>query len=361
MNLSDPLSQVSISNPLLRSTRDGFGEALVELGAIDPRVVVVSADLAESTRCLEFSRQFPDRFFEVGVAEQNLAGVAAGLAAEGLIPFIASYAVFSPGRNWEQIRVSICYSGLNVKIVGSHSGLSAGPDGATHQSLEDIALTRVLPGMAVVVPADAIQAKAATWAAAQRPGPVYLRLTRPEMSIIYSANHPFVIGKADVVREGSDVTVIACGLMVQKALEAAQKLQQSNELRVVGYEFGRGGEGKSDPSSSPPLSHNTQHTTHNGIISVEVLNMSTIKPLDVDTLLRSVRKTRRVITIEDHQVIGGLGSAVAEVLGEECPVPMRRLGVRDSFGESGEVEELYRKYHLAVEDIVKVINEVVAL
>lgn len=303
----------------------------MELGAADDRVVVVSADLAESTRCLDFARKFPDRFFEVGVAEQNLAGLAAGLAAEGLIPFIASYAVFSPGRNWEQIRVSICYSGLSVKIVGSHSGLAAGPDGATHQSLEDIALTRVLPGMAVVVPADAIQARAATFAAAAWPGPVYLRLTRPEMPIIYSADHPFTIGKADVLREGSDVTIVACGLMVAKAMETAEILQHGNK------------------------------DNHSPLLSVEVINMSTIKPLDVETLLRSVRKTRRVVTVEDHQIIGGLGGAVAEVLGEECPAPHKRVGVRDTFGESGEMEELYQKYHLAVEDIIKAVSEVTAL
>lgn len=321
-----------------RATRDGFGEALVELGAMDSRVVVVSADLAESTRCLDFARKFPDRFFEVGVAEQNLAGLAAGLAAEGLIPFIASYAVFSPGRNWEQIRVSICYSGLNVKIVASHSGLSAGPDGATHQALEDIALTRVLPGLTVVVPADAAQARAATFAAAAWPVPVYLRLTRPEMPIIYSVDHPFTIGQADVLREGSDVTLVACGLMVQKALEVAEILS--------------GNKWQMNFQSLP------KEFSLIGPISVEVINMSTIKPLDVETLLRSVRKTRRVVTVEDHQIVGGLGSAVAEVLGEQCPVPMKRLGAQDTFGESGEMEELYQKYHMSTGDIMGAIIDV---
>lgn len=315
------------------STRDGFGEALVELGKMDPRVVALSADLAESTRVLEFAHKFPQRFFEVGVAEQNMAGVAAGLAMEGFIPFMTSYAAFSPGRNWDQIRVSICYPKVNVKIVGGHAGITVGPDGATHQALEDIALMRVLPNMTVLVPADATQARFATIAAASWEGPVYIRLTREKTPVFYQQSTPFTIGKADVLREGSDVTIIACGPLVYEALEAAEQLLK------------------------PRLKYGGQIAF--GPISAEVINMHTIKPLDHKTVVESAKKTGRVVTVEEHQVVGGLGSAIAEVLTEHCPVPVRRVGMMDSFGESGEPQELLAKYHMTRDDIVKAVYEVV--
>lgn len=312
-----------------KATRDGYGEALVELGQSDPRVVVLSADLAESTRCLEFARQFPGRFIEVGVAEQNLAGIAAGMAMEGFTPFINSFAAFSPGRNWEQIRVSICYSNANVKIVGSHSGLSVGQDGATHQALEDIALMRVLPNLTVLVPADANQTRSAIFAAAGHPGPVYIRLTREETPVFIDRDAGFKIGKAQVVREGSDITIAACGPMVYEALLAADQLIRPGT------------------NSTSPLSP----------ISAEVINVSTIKPLDTETIVKSAKKTGRVVTVEDHQIAGGLGGAVAEALSALFPVPIKRLGVTDQFGQSGEKAELYRKHHLTVDDIVNAVRE----
>lgn len=310
-----------------KATRDGYGEALVELGEANPEVVVVCADVSESTRSADFAKRFPDRFFEVGVAEQNLVGVAAGLALEGFIPFAASYAVFNPGRNWEQIRISICYSNLHVIVVGSHAGLVTGADGASHQGLEDIALTRVLPNMTVLVPADVRQAKAATLASVDWPGPIYLRLTREKTPVFYHRDAPYKIGEAEVLREGTDVTMVACGPIAYEALLAAEQL------------------------AKPRIKAN--------LISAEVINVHTIKPLDVNTLLRSAKKTGRVVTVEEHQITGGLGSAVAEALSEEYPVPIKRVGMPDSFGESGEPDELLKKYRMAKDDIVKAVLNVV--
>ncbi|MCX6740207.1 MAG: transketolase family protein [Candidatus Parcubacteria bacterium] len=302
----------------MKSCRDGFGKALLELGKKDKKVVVVSADLAESTRCLDFSKEYPSRFFEVGVAEQNMAGVGAGLALEGLTPFICSFAVFSPGRNWEQIRVSICYNKANVKIVSSHAGLNVGEDGATHQALEDIALMRVLPNMTVIAPCDFEETQKAVMAAAKIEGPVYIRFGREKTPII-SGNSKFQIGKANILRQGKNVTIIACGPMVYEALAAADELAKQK-------------------------------------ISAEVINCHTIKPIDKATIIKSAKKTKKVITIEEHQVNGGLGSAVAEVLSQKCPVPMKIIGMLDKFGESGTAKQLLDKYELNASKIIKVIK-----
>lgn len=298
------------------SIRDGFGKALAELGAQNEQVVAVSADLTESTRLNYFREAFPKRFVQVGVAEQNLIGVAAGLALAGKIPFAASFAVFSPGRSWDQVRVSVCYSNLNVKIIGGHAGLTVGPDGATHQALEDIAITRVLPNMTVIVPCDENQTAAATRAIAKHEGPCYLRLSRAKPIKITTPETPFEIGKAQLIKEGTDITLVATGIMVEHALFAAQELQAK----------------------------------HN--ISAEVINMHTIKPLDTKTLLTTTKKTGKVITVEEHQKIGGLGSAVAEFLSQEFPVPMSIIGIEDTFGESGDADDLMTKYKLTVEEIV---------
>lgn len=300
--------------------RDGFGEAILELGKKDKKVVVVSADLAESTRCLEFGKKYQDRFFEVGVAEQNMAGVAAGLALEGLTPFICSFAVFSPGRNWEQIRVSVCYNQANVKIVSSHAGLNVGEDGATHQALEDIALMRVLPNMTVIAPCDFEETKKAVMAAAKMKGPVYIRFGREKCPVITTKQSKFQIGKADILKQGKDVTIIACGPMVAEALKAAEELAKQK-------------------------------------ISAEVINCHTIKSIDKATIIKSAKKTGKVITIEEHQVNGGLGSAVAEVLSQNYPVPMKIIGMPDKFGESGTAKQLLDKYHLNFKEIINVVKK----
>jgi len=298
------------------SIRDGFGKALAELGATNEQIVAVSADLTESTRLNYFQEAFPKRFVQVGVAEQNLIGVSAGLALAGKIPFAASFAVFSPGRSWDQVRVSVCYSNLNVKIIGGHAGLTVGPDGATHQALEDIAITRVLPNITVIVPCDENQTAAATKAIAKHVGPCYLRLSRAKPVKITTLDTPFEIGKAQLLKEGSDITFVATGIMVEHALLAAQELQAK----------------------------------HN--VSVEVINMHTIKPLDTQALLTTAKKTGTVITIEEHQKIGGLGSSVAEFLSQEYPVPMQIIGIQDTFGESGDADDLMEKYGLTVQEIV---------
>ncbi|MDQ5970956.1 MAG: Transketolase [Patescibacteria group bacterium] len=306
----------------LKSTRDGFGEALLSLAKKNKNIVVVSADLAESTRIADFAKKYPERFIEVGVAEQNMMGVAAGLALSGKVAIASSYAAFSPGRTWDQLRISVCYSKANVKIIGSHTGLGAGEDGASHQALEDIAITRCLPNLVVIAPADYNEAKKALAATIEHRGPVYLRLTRQNSPIFTTEKSPFKIGQANVLRKGQDITLIACGPMVYEALEVAKKLASEN-------------------------------------ISVEVINCHTIKPLDKKTILASAKKTKKVLTLEDHQVHGGLGSAVAEMLAENFPVPMKIMGVQDTFGESGKPDELYKKYGLSQEHIIKNIKEII--
>lgn len=297
-------------------TRDGFGLGLVEAGKKNKAVVVVSADLAESTRAHWFAEKFPKRFFEVGVAEQNLALVGAGLAAGGKIPFLASFAVFSPSRNWDHIRTAICYNNVNVKIVGSHSGIITGPDGATHQALEDIAMMRALPNIKVVVPCDAEETRKATFSLAQDKTPAYLRLTRPNTPIMTTKRTPFKLGRAEIFHSGKNITIIACGPLVYEALKAAEELDRKK-------------------------------------ISAEVINCHTIKPLDKKTILRSVRKTGKVITVEDHQITGGLGGVIAELLAEHCPAPIKFIGVKDRFGESGEDAALLKKYGLISNNIIK--------
>jgi transketolase len=305
------------------STRDGFGQGLIEAAQADSRVVGLCADLAESTKMDGFAKQFPDRFIEVGVAEQNLAGLAAGFALAGKIPFAASYACFHPANSWGVIRTSICYSNLNVKLVGGHGGLVTGPDGATHQSLEDVALMRVLPNMTVVIPCDAEEARKATLALATQHGPCYLRTNKQPVATLTTQETPFEIGKAVILQEGSDVSLIACGVMVSEALNAAQELAQKG-------------------------------------ISVRVINMHTIKPLDVESIIGAARETRAIITIEDHQVIGGLGSAVAEVLSQSGQhIPFKIMGVQDQFGESGTAAELLQKHGLTATAIITQVQAMV--
>jgi transketolase len=302
--------------------RKGFGEGLLAAGQNDESIVALCADLTESTQMEAFALAFPERYVEIGVAEQNLVAVGSGLAAVGKKPFVTSYAGFSPGRNWEQIRTTICLNQQNVKIVGSHAGVSVGPDGATHQMLEDIALMRVLPNMTVVVPCDVHEARKATLALANTTTPAYMRLAREKTAVLTTEQSPFEIGKASVLCEGSDVTVIACGPLVYETMLAAKQLAPK--------------------------------------ISVEVLNCHTVKPLDDKTILKSARKTGRVVTVEEAQAAGGLGGAVAELLGQKLPLPLRRVGVQDKFGQSGVVSELWRHYQLDSAAIVSTIKELVS-
>lgn len=296
-------------------TRDGYGEGVFEAGEKDVNVVVLCCDLSESTKSNLFAKKFPERFIEVGIAEQNMAGIASGLALAGKIPFISSYAVFSPGRNWDQIRVSLCYQKANVKVAGAHAGLSVGPDGATHQALEDIAITRVLPEMTVIVPCDVHETRKATLACAQAKGPMYIRFAREKTSVLTTPQSPFSIGKVEIFKEGKDVSLIACGPLLYETLLAAF------ELSKIG-------------------------------IDAQVINCHTIKPLDKNNLLRLVKETRAVVTIEEHQIYGGLRGAIAEFFGENFPVPIRAVGMPDSFGESGEPSELLKKYGMTPEAIV---------
>lgn len=293
--------------------RNGFGTGLVEAGTKDKRIVGLCADLTESTRMEEFATKFPERFIEVGIAEQNLASVASGMAAMGKIPFISSYAAFSPGRNWEQIRTTICYNDVPVKIAGSHAGISVGPDGGTHQALEDIALTRVLPNMDVIVPCDAIEAHKATIAIAQTNTPSYIRLAREKSPVITTHVTPFEIGKAQTVFRSQsdtiDVGIIACGALVYQSILAARELDEQG-------------------------------------IKVAVLNMSTIKPLDTHAIELVAKEARGLVTVEEHQIKGGLGSAVAEYVVAHTPVPIEFVGMQDVFGQSGKPEELLNFYNL---------------
>lgn len=305
------------------STRDGFGEGLVLAAKQNKKIVALSADLTESTRCLPFKEKFPERFIQLGVAEQSMASIAAGLALGGKTPFITSYAIFSPGRNWEQIRTNIALQKTNVKIVGSHAGLNVGADGASHQMLEDIALTRVLPNMTVLVPCDAIEAKKATLAAAKIIGPVYLRLTREASPVFTKPLTPFKVGRAEIFHKGNDATIIAAGPILFEALKAAANLKQKNK------------------------------------INVRVINCHTVKPLDTKTILAAAKQTGAIVTVEEHMVAGGLGSAVAEFLAANYPVPIEFIGVKDCFGESGKPEELMEKYGLKAKDIITAVLKVI--
>ncbi len=304
-------------------TRNGYGEGLVEFATRDERVVVLTADLAESTRVLEFAKKFPERFIECGVAEQNMMGVAAGLALVGKVPFVSSYAVFSPGRSWDQLRVSVCYSEANVKVAGAHTGISVGPDGATHQALEDIAITRVLPNLTVVVPCDSIEARKATIALGQMQGPAYFRLGRDKTAVMTTLETEFIIGKAQVFKEGNDVVIIGSGPVLYNGLLAAFELEKEG-------------------------------------ISVMVVNNHTVKPIDIKTIVSSAKHCGAVVTLEEHQVMAGIGSAICEVLAQHCPVPVEMVGVQDHFGESGEPTELIEKYGMGKDAIINAVRKVIA-
>jgi transketolase len=314
--VTDIMSPKIASEPI----RKGFGRGLLKAGEQYENVVAACADLTESTQMHLFRDAFPERFIEIGVAEQNLVTVGSGLAAMGKIPFVSSYAAFSPGRNWEQIRTTICLNDQPVRIIGSHAGISVGPDGATHQMLEDIALMRVLPNMVVLAPGDSIEAEKATMALAGDRRPAYMRLAREATPVITTEKTPFEIGNAYVYAPGSDVTIISTGTMTYQAMVAAEKLFKDG-------------------------------------IDAEVIHVPTIKPLDAVTILKSVHKTKHVITVEEAQINGGLGGAVAELLGEEFPVPMRRIGMKDRFGESGKPAELLEHFGLTAKHITFVAHQ----
>lgn len=320
LNPSAKLSDTLFAPDVVQKpTRDGFGTGVVEAGKANKDVIVLCADLVESTRAEEFEKEFPDRFIEAGIAEQNMAALAAGLAAVGKIPFIASYAAFNPGRNYEHIRTTIALNEQPVKVCGMHAGVSVGPDGATHQMLEDIGMMRMLPGMTVINPADAEEAHKAVVAAAVTNMPIYLRFARSATPVFTTPDTPFTIGKALTLWEGKAprVALLATGPMAYRALAAARALA-SEKIETI------------------------------------VLNVHTVKPLDSDAVIAAARQTGRVVTIEEHQVAGGFGSAVSELLAKEYPVPMRFLGIQDEFGQSGEPEELLEHYGLGVSHIVEV-------
>jgi transketolase len=307
-----------------KPTRFGYGEGLLHLGETNPEVLVLDADLAKSTTTDWFLEKFPDRFYDLGIAEQNMLGVAAGLSLGGYIPFVTTYGVFVAGRAWDQIRTTVCYSNLNVKIAGAHGGVSVGPDGATHQALEEIATMRVLPNMIVLSPCDAVQAKKATIAAATTPGPVYLRFGREAVPVITTEEEPFEVGRAILRRDGSDVAFIATGHMVYHALLAAEKLAEDG-------------------------------------VEALVLDVHTIKPMDEPAVVSAARKCGAVVTCEEHQVAGGLGGAVAELLAKRKPVPMRFIGVQDRFGESGQPDELFERFGLTDNHIAYAAHEAMGM
>lgn len=307
----------------MKATRDGWGDGLVELGKRDERVVVLTADLKESTRVEKFAELFPDRFIECGVAEQNMMGIAAGLAAAGKVPFISSYAVFSPGRNWEQLRTAVSYSNLPVKIGGAHTGLSVGPDGATHQALEDVAIVRVLPNMTVEAPADYWETKKATEAAVDIPGPVYIRFTREASPILTLPEAEYGIGRAEVVWDtGEEAAIIGCGPILAECLEAAHELQEKG-------------------------------------IGVKVVNNHSIKPMDTATIIEMAKTCRGIVTVEDHQKAGGMGSAVAEIIAANLPTLIEFVGMSDCFGESGKPEELAEKFGLKAGNIAQAVKRII--
>jgi len=299
-----------------KDTRSGFGDALTELGAKNPNVVALCADLTGSLKMTEFAKKYSDRFIQTGIAEANMIGVAAGMATSGKIPFAGTFAVFASGRTYDQIRLTAAYSNKNVKIAASHSGISVGEDGASHQMIEDIALMRALPNMVVINPCDYNQTKAATLAVSDYEGPVYLRFGRPKMPVYTPVNQKFEIGKAVIMNEGTDVTIIATGHPVWEAAQAAVILSKKG-------------------------------------ISVDLINIHTIKPIDIEAIIKSAKKTNAVVTVEQHSIYGGLGDAVANVLAHNYPTQMEMVGIKDTFGESGTMEDLYKKYGLTSENIVE--------
>jgi len=298
------------------ATRDAYGDELAVLGRENPNIVVLDADLSKSTKTNVFAKAFPDRHFNMGNAEANMISHAAGLATCGKIPFASTFAVFASGRTWDQIRMSVCYPELNVKIVATHGGITVGEDGASHQANEDIAIMRAMPNLTVIVPADGIETKKAVRAIAEYKGPVYMRLGRSGVPVIFGEDYDFQIGKAVVMRPGADVSIFACGMMTAQALEAADALEAEG-------------------------------------ISAEVVNVSTIKPIDVETIIKSARRTGCAVSAEEHSIIGGLGSAIAEVLIDACPIPMERVGVPDTFTESGTPDALLQKYGMTSKDIAE--------
>lgn len=306
-----------------KATREAYGEALRELGGQNENIVVLDADLSGSTKTAMFKKAYPTRFFNAGIAEQNMIGTAAGLAAAGKIPFASTFAVFATGRAFEQIRNSVCYPKLNVKIAATHAGLTVGEDGATHQAIEDVAIMRALPNMAVIVPADAAEAAAAVRFAATYEGPMYIRLGRSGVPDVFDGSYEFKFGKAVTIKEGTDVTLIGMGIMTAAAIEAAEMLAEEG-------------------------------------ISATVLNMPTVKPIDEDAIVAASKATGAIVTCEEHNIIGGLGSAVAEVLAEKAPARLVRVGVKDTFGESGKPADLLKKYGLTAFDIVAAAKQAIA-
>ncbi len=302
-----------------KATRDAYGEALLELGKSRPDIVALDADLSGSTKTKKFAKEFPDRFFNMGIAEQDMIGTAAGFALTGKVPFASTFAVFETGRAWDQIRLTVCYSNTNVKLVATHSGITVGEDGASHQALEDITLMRALPNMTVIVPADAAETKSVIDTVADHKGPVYVRLGRAKVPYVMPDDYKFEMGKAFVFSMGSDVNIIASGIMVGIALNAAKTLS---------------GEG----------------------IDTGVINMSTIKPLDGETLLSAAKASKLIVTAEEHSIIGGLGGAVSEFLSENCPVPVKRIGTQDVFGCSGAPDELLKLHGMTAENIVETVK-----
>ncbi|WP_077369805.1 transketolase family protein [Anaerosalibacter sp. Marseille-P3206] len=305
----------------MMATREAYGEALKELGGKNKDVVVLDADLSGSTKTAVFKKEYPERFFNVGIAEQSLMGTAAGLATTGKIPFASTFAMFAAGRAFEIIRNSICYPKLNVKVAATHAGLTVGEDGATHQAIEDISIMRSIPNMVVLNPADGVETRQCIMKAAEYNGPVYIRLGRSKVPVIFDDNYNFEIGKGVELKSGKDVTIIATGIMVAKALEASEALEAEG-------------------------------------ISARVINISTIKPIDKDIIIKAAKETKGIVTAEEHSIIGGLGSAVAEVIVENCPVPMMRVGVEDTFGESGTGESVLEKYGLTSENIVNNVKRI---
>ncbi len=305
-----------------KATREAYGDMLVELGAVYKNLVVLDADLAEATKTCKFKAAYPERFIDCGIAEGNMMSVSAGLAASGMIPFASSFAMFASGRAFEQVRNTIGYPHLNVKIGATHAGITVGEDGATHQCNEDIALMRTIPGMTIINPADCVEAAAAVRAAVELKGPVYMRFGRYAVPTVNSEDYVFEMGKGVELCDGEDVSIVATGLMVSMALEAAELLKNDG-------------------------------------INARVINIHTIKPIDEDILVKAARETGAVVTAEEHSIVGGLGSAVAEVLSEKCPVPVLRVGVEDKFGKSGQVPELLREYGLTPENIAKKAKEAV--
>ncbi len=313
---------ITINQEKQGSIRSGFGKGVVEATKQNSNIRVLCADLTDSLKLFEFKKTYPKKFYQMGICEQHMMSAAAGMAHIEKIPFVCSYAVFSPGRNWDQLRVSVCYSNHNIKIIGGHAGLTTGPDGATHQALEDIAITRVLPNLKVIVPCDEEESRKATLAIAKEQGPCYLRLSREKSLSITNKKSKFVLGEANILDEGSDVTIIGCGIMVQFALKARE------ELKSLG-------------------------------ISAAVINMHTIKPLDKKTLLKYAKKTNAIVSCEEHQKIGGLGSAISEVLSEEYPTFQEFVGMSDSFGQSGQGYELLEYYNLTTKKIIEACQRVI--